>query len=166
MASGTHPTRDGIVVGLIAYVAVALFYAAFDFLAARGPLFTVDLLGKAVFRGLRDPAVLQHPIQPDLAAVFWYNAMHLGIALAIGLIVVRLIDQAERHPPQARILLFTIAAGFVATILLVGVLSQPIRPLLPWWSIVLANGLATLLAGLYLLRRRPGLWGRLTASAG
>jgi hypothetical protein len=40
------------------------------------------------------------------------------------------------------------------------------RPLLPWWSIVAANAFAALLAGLYLLRRRPGLPARLLHFAG
>jgi len=157
--------RDGIVVGLIAYASVALFYSAFDFLAARGTLYTVDLLGKAMFRGLRDPGVLMYPISPDMTAIFWYNAFHLLTSLAIGLIVTSLIAQAERHPSQANLVLVMIVAGFVVTIFAVGYLTSSIRPLLPWWSIVVANGLATLLAGLYLLRTRPGLQGRLIAFA-
>jgi hypothetical protein len=154
-----------MVVGLIAYASVAVFYSAFDLLAARGTLYTVDLLGKTVFRGLRDPGVLQLPIRPDLTALLAYNALHLLISLAIGLIVIRLIEQAERHPSQGRPVLFAIAAGFVLTILGVGVLTTPMRPVLPWWSIVVANVFATLLAGVYLLRKRPGLWGRLIHAA-
>ena len=166
MGPASRTTREGMVVGLIAYASVAVFYSAFDLLAARGTLYTVDLLGKAVFRGLRDPGILQYPIQPDLTAIFWYNGLHLLISLAIGLIVTRLIEQAERHPAQAHLVLFTIVAGFVLTILGVGLLTSPMRPVLPWWSIVVANGLATLLAGLYLLQKRPGLWGRLVPFAG
>lgn len=161
MVPASRTMREGMVVGLIAYASVAVFYSAFDLLAARGTLYTVDLLGKAVFRGLRDPGILQFPIRPDLTAIFWYNGLHLLISLAIGLIVTRLIEQAERHPAQAQLVLFTIVAGFVLTILGVGLLTSPMRPVLPWWSIVVANGLATLLAGLYLLQKRPGLWGRL-----
>jgi hypothetical protein len=133
---------------------------------ARGTLYTVDLLGKAVFRDLRDPGILQYPIRPDLTAIFWYNGLHLLISLAIGLIVTRLIERAERHPAQAQLVLFTIVAGFVLTILGVGLLTSPMRPVLHWWSIVVANGLATLLAGFYLLQKRPGLWGRLVPFAG
>lgn len=164
MTEATALRRDGVTVGLIAYAAVAIFYGAFDILAARGPLFTVNLLGQAVFRGLRDPAVLQLPMGRDWPAIFWYNGVHLGLALLIGLIVVRLIAQAERHPAQARGVLALIVAGFVVTVLGVGLLTAPLRPVLPWWSIVVANGLATLVAGFYLLRRRPGLWGRLTVA--
>ena len=66
----TRPTiRHGLIVGLIAYAAVAVFYATLDVLAARSALFTVDMLGKAVFRGLRDPSVLLVPRKLDLIAI-------------------------------------------------------------------------------------------------
>lgn len=153
--------REGLAVGLIAYVSVAVFYSAFDLLASRGTLYTVDLLGKAVFQGLRDPSVLQFPTQLDTTAIFWYNGFHLLVSLAIGIIVTSLVDYAERHPPRAYPALFTIVTGFVVTILAVGLLTASMRPVLPWWSIVTANSLAVLLAGSYLLRKRPGLWHRL-----
>lgn len=166
MVPARRTMRDGVIVGLIAYASVAVFYSAFDLLATRGTLYTVDLLGKATFRGLRDPGVLQFPSQPDMTAIFWYNGLHLLIALVIGLIVTRLVEQAERHPSQAYLVLFTIVAGFIVTILGVGLLTTPMRPVLPWWSIVVANALATLLAGAYLLQKRPGLWVRLVPFAG
>ncbi len=149
--------REGLRVGLVAYAAVAVFYAAFDFLAARGPLFTVNLLGLAVFEGVRDPSILQRPIPVDLGVIFWYNALHLVMSLAIGLIVVRLIAQAEAHPSQAKAMLFTIVAGFVVTIVAVGMLTAPMRALLPWWSIVVANSVAVWVAGSYLRRKHPGI---------
>jgi hypothetical protein len=161
MSAGRHGLRDGIAVGLIAYAGVAVFYALFDFLAARGALYTVNLLGLAVFRGVRDPGVTQLPIPLDMTAIFWYNALHLVLSLAIGLFVTRLVGQAENNPTQRGIILFVIVAGFVITIYGVGVLSTPIRSVLPWWSIVVANALATALAALYLVRRRPGLLSRL-----
>lgn len=153
--------QDGLVVGLIAYAAVAVFYGAFDLLAARGSLYTVDLLGKAVFRGLRDPAVLQFPMQPDLASIFLYNGLHLVLSLAIGVIVTALVDHAESHPERSRLIVTAIVGGFVLTVAFVSVATESLRPLLPLWSIVFANVCATLLAGLWLLRRRPGLGRRL-----
>ena len=158
MASDNRTVRDGIVVGFIAYAAVAVFYSAFDLFAARQPLYTVDHLGKAVFRGLRDPAVLLLPSQADMGAIFWYNGLHLVLSVLIGLIVVRLVTQAQQHPSEARAVFAVIVAGFVVTILAVGWLTTPMRPILPWWSIVVANVLASALAGWYLLRKRPGLW--------
>ena len=151
-------SKEGLVVGLIAYAAVVVFYAAFDLIAGRGTLYTVDVLGRALFRGLRDPALLQQPLQPDLNAIFAYNAFHLVISLVIGLIVVRLVDQAVRQTEKSHRYLFMIVLGFVVTIFAVGLLSRGMRPVLPWWSIVAANWLAMILAGAYLIRRRRQLW--------
>ena len=161
MAPMNRTVRDGVAVGLIAYVAVAVFYAGFDVLAARDTLYTVDLLGKAFFRGLRDAAVLQLPSEPDLTAIFLYNGLHLFLSLGIGLTVVWLVERADRGPAQAYVSLFVIVAGFFVTILAVGVLTGPIRPLLPTWSIVAANAYAVVLAGAYLLWRRRGVWRKL-----
>jgi predicted exporter len=148
-------------VGLIAYVAVAAFYAVFDLLAARGALYTLDLLGKVVFRGLHDPAVLQLPFQHDLRAMAWYNGLHLVISLAIGFVVTEFVAHAERRPARAHLVGLTIVMGFVVTVIGVGLLTSSVRPVLPWWSIVVANALAVLLAGSYLVREHPGLWRRL-----
>jgi hypothetical protein len=83
-----------LVVGLIAYAVVATFYAVFDLLAARGTRYTVDLLGKAMFRGLRDPSILQFPLALDSGAILWYNSFHLVISLAIGVVVTSLVLRA------------------------------------------------------------------------
>jgi len=157
MSATQRTVRDGLVVGLIAYAAVALFYAAFDVLAARGALYTVDLLGKATFRGVRDPAVLMFPMQADLTSVMLYNALHLLVSLAIGLTVTELVDFAERHPRRTPGVLAFIVAGFVVTVVGVTALTTPIRPLLPVWSIVFANVLSVIVGAAYLVRRRPGV---------
>ena len=109
--------------------------------------YTVDLLGKALFTGLR--------------VILLYSAVHLVIALAIGLTVARLADYAETHAARARWMTAIIIGGFFVTIVAVGVLTAPFRELLPWWSIIVANALAALFAGLYLIRRRRGVFGRL-----
>jgi hypothetical protein len=166
MGATRRTIKDGIVVGLIGYAAVALFYSVFDQLAARAPFYTVDLLGRAVFRGLRDPGVLFFPLDRDWGAIFLYNALHLVIALAIGLIVTSLVASAEQHPSRRSPVWFVIVAGFVVTISVIGLLTTPMRPVLPWWSIVVANTLAVLLAGAYLVKRRPGLWRRLSLVSG
>lgn len=154
-------TREGLVVGFIAYAAVAMFYGAFDFLAMRGPLYTVNMLGKSLFQGMRDTGVLRYPAHVDVSAVVWYNAFHLVAALAIGLVVMHLVDRAERRPGQAGGVLLLLLAGFVGTVIAVGVLTASIRPLLPWWSIVVANSLAVAAAAVYVLKQRPGIGGRL-----
>lgn len=158
MRSWRETASDGAVVGFIGYVAVALFYSLFDFLASRGTLYTVDLLGKALFRDLRDPAILNFPVEGDLTTIFLYNALHLTAALAIGLTVMALVKLAEDDPSRGWIVLFILVAGFIVTVVAVGILSAPIRPVLPWWSIVVANAVAVVLAGAYVLRKHPHLW--------
>jgi hypothetical protein len=161
MGSTRRTVLEGLLVGLIAYAAVAVFYAVIDLLAARGLLFTVNLLGQAMFRAQRDPTILQYPMTLDLPAIFWYNGFHLVTSLAIGLIVVGLIDQAERHPTRARPALLVIVAGFLLTIVVVDRLTAPVRDLLPGWSIVVANGLAVVVAGWYLASAHRGIGRRL-----
>jgi predicted exporter len=153
--------QEGVVVGVIASASVAVFYAAFDLLAARGPLYTVNVLGRALFRELRHPSVLMLPMSLDWGAILMYSLLHLLLSLGIGLTVVWLVSVAERASSGSLPALALIVAGFVATILVVGYLSASIRPVLPWWSIVVANSLSVALAGAYLLRRHPGLWERL-----
>jgi hypothetical protein len=152
--------RDGLVVGLIGYVAVAAFYSAFDVLAARGPLHTVNVLGQAVFRGLRDPSVLQFPVDIDREAIAMYNTLHLVIAMAIGFVVATLVSAAEQKPERRRIVTAIIVAGYVVTVIGVGTLTMPERDVLPWWSIIVANAVATAVAGAYLIVRHPGFWRR------
>ena len=161
MVNRRDTLRDGIVVGFIGYAAVALFYSMFDLLASRGSFYTVNLLGKAVFRGLRDPAVLMFPLEPDWYAIYWYNLVHLVAALAIGIVVTSLVAAADNNPRRRGIVRLIIILGFFVTVAIVATLTTPIRPLLPMWSVVGANVAATLLAGSYLLRRRRGLWSRL-----
>lgn len=154
--------REGLAVGLIGYFAVAVFYAAFDVLAARGTLFTVDMLSRAVFRDAPTAALLSFPTVPgNTMAIWWYNLLHLATSLAIGLTVVALVEHAETHPARGWLVAALLAAGYVATILAVGVLSRTIRPVLPWWTIVTVNSAAVVLGGVYLTRRRSGLARRL-----
>ena len=165
MLAHNRTLRDGLAVGFIAYAAVALFYSAFDFLAARGPLYTVDLLGQALFRGLRDPSILMFALDRDPTAIFLYNAFHLVMSLGIGLVVTSLIDHAEEHPSHALLVVIMIIAGGVLTVFGVAYLTESMRRVLPWWSIIVANALAALLAASYLGHRHPRLWQRLSPLA-
>lgn len=160
-----RPIRDGLVVGAIAYAAVAVFYGVFDILAGRGLFYTVNMLGRALVRGLRDTGVLLYPVELDPTAMLWYNALHLVAALSIGIVVVWLVGRAYRAPDRLGALRLVLFGGFIVTVLAVGWLSAPIRPVLPWWSIVTANVLAAATAGLWILRRHPGTARRLLGAA-
>jgi hypothetical protein len=152
--------REGLIVGSIGYAAVAVFYTLFDLLAGRGWIFTLDLLGKVLFRGVRDPAVLQLPMEPDLGAMFAYNLLHLAISLAVGLFVAGLVARAERRPRIGYSTLLVLAAGYLITVAAIAVLARDIDPLLPLWSIVIVNTIAAMGGGLFLWHAHPDLWGR------
>ncbi len=156
-----HVVRDGVVVGLIASIAVPLFYAAFDVLASRGLFYTADTLGQALFNGVRDPAWMQQPHQPDFGAVLRFDALHTVVSLAIGFTVTWLAAQAERRREQAWLAGLVLFGGFVVTVLVVGRLTEFMRPVMPWWSIVGANLAAVGCCGWYLTRRAPGIADRL-----
>ena len=150
--------KDALAIGLIGYAVVALFYSAFDVIAARSAFHTVDLLGRAAFRHLRDPSVLQFPDDLDAGAIFAYNALHLALALAIGTIVASLVALGERDTRRRRLVRAVIVLGYVVTVVAVGLLTAPLRAMLPWWSIMVANALAALAAGGYLVTKHPDLW--------
>jgi len=159
--------QDGIILGLVGYCSVALLYAVIDFLAARGFLFTVNLLGMVVFRGLRDPSVLSLPgMQLDMTAIYLFSALHLFLSLLIGFIVSILIEMSEINPAKARLILTVLVSGFFITVIGVGILTEEIRQLLPWWSIVVANALAVIISSFYLTKKHPGIWDRLGPFAG
>ena len=149
--------RDGLVLGVIGYAAVAIFYAIFDVAAARGALFTVNMLGESLFGGAPDPSRLMFPVEPQFGNVFGYNAVHVLASLLIGFFVMWMLRQASERPSLTRLVQFVIASGYVTTIAVVGILTRTIRPVLPWWSIIAVNSIAMALAAGYLFWRRPRL---------
>ena len=161
MAGSGRTVREGVVVGLIGYAAVAAFFTLFDLLGGRGWVFTLNLLGQVLFRGVRDPAVLQLPMPPDVGAMVLYNFLHLFAALAVGLFVAWLVALVEERPGRGGVAMGVVVAGYVVTVAAVTWLSRGITPLLPVWTVVVVNTLAALGGGVYLWRRHPELWSRL-----
>lgn len=162
MESSSRSIRHGFAVGILAYFSVAVFYALFDLLAARGVLYTVNQLGRAFFRGVRNTPNLGLPTAIDWSAIALYNALHLAASLAIGITVATLVEHAHRRPHRAPLTLLILIGGFVFTIGMIGAATTGMRPVLPWWSIIVANTLAVVVAGGYLMQRYPTAFRRLT----
>lgn len=158
MAQPRRTMREGLIVGLIGYATVAVFYTLFDLLAGRGWIFTLNLLGNVLFRGVRDSAVLLLPMQPDLGAMFAYNLLHLVTSVAVGLLVASLVARVERHPRTGYSVLLFLVAGYVITVAAGAMFARDIAPLLPLWSIVIVNTLAAIGGGLFLWHTHPELW--------
>jgi len=164
MSSREHTVRDGLLVGLIAYGSVILVYTALDLVAARGPLFTVNLLGHAVLAGAAAVGVdAATPV--DVGAVALFSGVHLVLSLAIGVVVLQLIAFAEREQRQALVVVLALVSGFAITVAVVGWWSAPFREQFSWASIILANVVAVLLSVLFIVRRRPDVIHRVVPHA-
>ena len=163
MARSGSMVREGLTVGLIGFAAVAAFYTVFDILAGQGWFFTLNLLGQVLFRGVRDPAVLQLPMPLDVGAMTAYNFLHLFVSLAVGLFVAWLVDLVEESPHRGYATLGILLMGYLATVAAVALFARDVAPLLPLWSVVTVNTLAALGGGVYLWRAHPGLWARVRA---
>ena len=141
---------EGLVTGLIGYVTVALVLGVADLAMGRPLFYTVASLGHAVF----DSGAKGFAVTP--AAVFTYNGIHVLAFVAIGMLVAWLVVEAELHP-VVWYLAFMVLLGvlFLATVLLAGAAERLVR--LDWWTIVLANALAALAMGTYVLKAHPRL---------
>ncbi len=159
MAKAKGCVREGLTVGVVGYLVVAVFFTVFDLLAGRGIAFTLNLLGKMVFRGVRDPAILQLPIAADTGAMIAYNFLHLFLSLAVGLFVAWLVTRVEKRPGLRYPVLGILIGGYVGTIAVVTMFAGEVSQLLPWWTIVTVNTLAALGGGAILLKAHPGLFG-------
>lgn len=146
--------REGLLIGAVAYLAVVAFYSVFDILAARDALFTADMVGRAVFKGMRDPAVHLFPHQLDLAAVLCCGGLHLPLSMMAGLGAAAVVDWGERRSVALSRVVLVLAAGGGLLILGVGLLLGDLRPVLPWSSILVANALGLATAASLLVRRR------------
>ena len=99
MTSPGRWIREGIVTGLIAFVAVAVFYFAFDVLSARGALFTVSAACVPVWRPLmttrfrREPALA--PAAKMVAMVPEPSTARLAVATTAAEVRGEPINNAE-----------------------------------------------------------------------
>jgi hypothetical protein len=144
---------EGLVTGLIGYVTVVILFAGANLLRGEGPFHTPALLGSALFFGLRDPMALE----PGPAPIIAYNGVHILVTLIIGLGAAWLVFQTERNRPLWFLVFFVFLAGFIYSVVIMGVLAAEIVHLLSWTVIVLANLAAGITAGGYLWRRHASL---------
>lgn len=156
----SQPARwvgEGLVTGFIGYATVVVLFALANLVAGEGAFHTPALLGSVLFFGARTTEELVAGPAPILA----YNGVHLLAALLIGLGAAWLVSQAERRPALWYLVFFLFLAGFVYSVLIMGVLAAEIGHVLSWQVVVLANLGAGLTSGLYLWSRHATLLTRL-----
>ncbi len=160
-ASRERIVFEGLVAGVLAYVAVAVVFAVADLLLGRALFATPAALGGILFYGAREPSALVSA-GPVAAA----NGVHILLSVALGLVAALLVEETERHP-QFFYATFAMVVFFLfaSTAVLLGIPSAITRAA-PWAVILVANVLGLAVAGVYLWRAHPGLRRRVDELAG
>jgi hypothetical protein len=142
--------QEGIVAGILAAAAVAIWFLVVDSLAGR-PFYTPSVLGTALFGRGAD----LDKVTVSLPTVAMFTWVHGLIFAALGGIAARLLVLAERHPSLGfGIVLFFVLfqAGFTTAVALV---APSVFIVLGWASIFVANLLAAATMVVYLRMRHP-----------
>lgn len=144
--------REGVVVGLLGAVIVAVWFLIVD--SVRGdPFFTPGALGSAVILQVTDAS----GVQVTAVTVLGYTIIHLLAFVAVGLAAAALTVQAEKVPALvlAGILILATAEAFFMG--LMAVLAEWLLGTLGWASIGIGNLLAAGGMAFYLWRAHPDL---------
>lgn len=155
MAIANRTVREGIVAGLVAAGAVAVWFLLLDVVAGH-PFATPRRLGESVgslFGGTGGASATLY--------VLGYTVFHL-IAFGIsGMVVSAVVNQAEEEPSLLWGLLILFVAFELAWYGLTAILSQgeAYGPL-AWYQVMVANLIAAGAMGAYLYRRHPALASR------
>jgi hypothetical protein len=151
----TRVYQDGIVAGVLAAAAVALWFLVFDTVRGR-PLYTPSVLGAALFgRGASLASLQSAPVSMDMVLMFTW--VHGLVFAGLGGLAARLLAVAERSPHVGFgiILLFVIfEACFTVAAFLI---AEPILQALTWPAVLVANLLAAAVMATYLWWRHPSL---------
>jgi hypothetical protein len=151
-ASSDHSIiGEGIAVGVIGGIVVALWYLLADALAGA-PLRTPNILGQLLFTG-RTPA----PGALDLGAVVGYTVVHFLAFALLGIALTGLVHMAVRDIRLRMGVWFALVIAFLFLNGIAYMLTQQTGQRLAWWWGVGASLLATGAMGILLWQRHPGL---------
>ena len=92
--------RHGSIAGGMGYLAIVLYYGAFNLLRGRSPVDTVAALGQGLFGDTNQV--------PVIGAIIAYNGLHLVFFLALGIAVAWLLEEVELHPATWYVVLFAL----------------------------------------------------------
>jgi hypothetical protein len=154
-ASLAHSTfREGVVVGMLGALAVAVWFLIVDTVAGR-PLHTPAVLGAIVSHAADPIAAADGPDRLKLAAL--YTPIHCILFALFGVVVVFLIHHAQRRPSLLTLGVMLFAAFEVGFTGMVALLEQTALGDLAWYQVAIGNLIAVVAMGWYLMRRHPGV---------
>ena len=159
MAIENRTLREGVVGGLLAAGAVALYFLVLDTVTGR-PFTTPVRLGESVasFFGGTGGA------SPTLYAL-GYTVFHVLAFIASGIVMSAVVNKAEEEPSLLFGLLILFVAFEIAWYGMTAILSREEAFGPPaWYQIMLANLVAATVMGVYLFRKHPMLATRASRS--
>ena len=140
--------REGIIAGIIGATAVALWFLIIDVLA--GQLFrTPLLLGEAAL------SVLGPGEESGAVKVLAYTIAHYAAFIAFGIIAAAIFRAADRQPAVLAGVLILFVAFELAFYGFTAMFAQGALGGIAWYQIGLANLIAAVLMGRYLVRGHP-----------
>lgn len=142
---------QGLVAGAIGYAVVVAFFAAFNLTTGRPVLATAAVLGRLVLGEVPTAGAI------EAAPVAVYNGLHLVVFLLMGLAAAWLAYESEAHPTLWYVSLSLALFAFIHVFGAVAAFADPVREVVPLWTVLLASVLAAAAMGAYLWRSHPGL---------
>jgi hypothetical protein len=143
--------RQGMIAGLLAYVAIILYYALFNLVTGRPADFTVVAIGEALFG---------QPGVPAIGAVIAYNGVHLIALMAFGTFAAWLLYEVEVHPVLWHTVLFVFIVTFLFAYWIVAIVAAPLASINPI-VLVIGNTVGAAAMGVYLGWVHRGLLARI-----
>lgn len=159
-APGQNATyREGISVGLIGAIAIAVWFAILD-LVRGDPLATPIMLGNSV-----GSLFLSGELPSRAGAFLGYTIFHFTAFIILGLAFSWAVNKAERTPSVIIGMVGLFVAFEVGWTGFTSVLAEGFGRL-TWLQVLLANLIAAAAMGYYMWRQHPSLGRRVDASIG
>lgn len=152
-SSPSNPVvREGILAGIIGATSVAIWFFVIDLIAGH-PLQTPGALGHAFFSFFGSTTG-----ESDALHVVGYTVVHYAAFCAIGIGASAMVNVSERVPAALAGLFILFVASQLAFYGATAILSMSAAlGTMTWWSIGLANLIASVGMGRFLYRRHPNI---------
>lgn len=144
---------EGLVAGLVGYVAVVLFFVVVNLVAGRSIFYTAALLGSGLLAGMPPEGAPVVTVGPVVA----YNMVHLLVFLALGIFGAFVVVKTERFPALWVLALLGAIVVGASALMALFFWAAPLLGGGAWWQLVVASVLAAGLMAWYLLARHPRL---------
>lgn len=153
MAEEHSSVREGFVAGLLGATTIAIWFLILDVISGH-PFYTPDLLGRGLISVLGKP-----PAMPDtmITHVFAYTLFHYVAFVIVGVIIAWLIHQSARTPAVLAGLLLMFVIFELGAYELTSLFTETSLGGMAWYQIFIANLLATVVMGWYMVTRHPNL---------